>query len=73
MLKDLVSAAGRDGERYIGGKKHAKHSNKKLRAGRGTVGKAPVLGMRQRGGKLVAKPIPDTTAVTIGSEVVGTV
>ena len=47
-------------EAYIGGKERNKHYDKKLRAGRGTVGKAPVLGMRERGGKSIAKAInPD--------------
>ena len=36
-----------------------------LRAGRGTVGKQPVIGMREKGGKSVAFPIPDTKAGTL--------
>ena len=35
-------------EAYIGGKEHNKHESKKQRAGRGAVGKTPVIGARDR-------------------------
>lgn len=56
-------------ETYIGGLEGNKHADKKLNAGRGTVGKQPVLAMLQRDGDLVALPVEDTKKRTIGREV----
>ncbi len=53
-------------ETYIGGKEPNKHEDKKLKAGRGTVGKTPVLGVKDRKtNKIKAKVIQDTTKPTI--------
>ena len=60
-------------ETYIGGKEANKHESKKLNAGRGTVGKQAVLGMREREGRVSAKPIDDTGSQTIQAEVLNTV
>ncbi len=52
-------------ETFIGGKEKNKHSKKKQHTGRGGAGKAVVAGMKQRGGKAIAKTVPDTTAYTL--------
>lgn len=59
-------------ETYVGGIEANKHEHKKLKAGRGTVGKTPVLGMRERGegGKIVAIPLASTDAQTIQDAIV---
>jgi transposase-like protein len=80
VLQRLREACGNDptvlqgiievDEVYIGGKEKAKHANKKQGAGRGTVGKTAVLGMRERGGRTKAKTIPNTTAATLQGTII---
>ena len=49
-------------EVYLGGKERNKHASKKLNAGRGTVGKQPVVGARDRAsGRVHAQPVPGTS------------
>lgn len=52
-------------ETYIGGKEVNKHEGKKLKAGRGAVGKAAVLGLRERGGRTVAMPVENVDMDTV--------
>src|SRR5713101_3878705 len=52
-------------ETFVCGKEANKHESKKLKAGRGTVGKTAVLGMRERGGRTVAMPIANADKATI--------
>jgi len=48
-------------ECFVGGKEANKHERKKLRAGRGAVGKTAVLGMRERNGRTVMAPMKERT------------
>ena len=53
-------------EVYIGGKERNKHESKKLKAGRGAVGKAPVVGVKDRGSKrITARPVESVNKVTV--------
>lgn len=58
-------------ECFVGGKEGNKHESKKLHAGRGSVGKSSVLGMRERGGRTRAKVITDRTLDAIHGEIHG--
>src|SRR3990167_7811690 len=54
-------------ETFVGGKEANKHEHKKLKAGRGTVGKTAVVGMHERGkgGRTVGMVVADVDLPTI--------
>ena len=52
--------------RGLGGKEHNKHESKKQHAGRGPVGKTPVVGMKDRDtGQVSATPVEHTDKATL--------
>src|SRR6185312_2049885 len=62
-------------ETYVGGLEKNKHESKKLKAGRGTVGKTAVLGMRERGkgGRTKAVKLDNADTQTIQDVIVQSV
>lgn len=64
--EELIGMSVEIDETFIGGKEKNKHSDKKLRAGRGAAGKDIVLGMLSKETETVkAMVIPDTEADTL--------
>lgn len=56
-------------ECFIGGKERNKHEHKKLKAGRGAVGKTAVLGMRERDGRTILAPMNERTMQAVTAQI----
>jgi len=61
LLSGIIEAD----ETFLGGKEANKHESKKQHSGRGSVGKTPVLGMRERGGRTKAVVVKNVDGSTI--------
>jgi len=77
MFKQIRSMLDEDGdgfklsgkveidESHYGGLEKNKHRSKRLHRGTGGAGKTAVLGMVERGGRVIAKVVPNTQAATL--------
>src|ERR1019366_887110 len=62
-------------ETFVGGKNKNRHHNKKIEHTQGghSEDKAPVIGMVERGGKVIAKKIDNTQAETLTKEIINNI
>lgn len=60
-------------EVYIRGTEWQEHDSRRIKADRGTVGKAAVVRAKERASNVASKPVPATDAVTLGGFVEETV
>jgi transposase-like protein len=68
VFKEMLSGVVEADETYIGGKTTFKHKNKRdsdNAAGTGTINKAPIFGMAQRGGNVMTQGIKKADQATI--------
>lgn len=66
---DKLSGTVEVDETYIGGREKNKHYGDKLRAGRGAVGKIPVVGLKSRSGQIKAFAVKRTDKTTLHSAI----
>lgn len=68
-LDGLLTGIVEVDEAYVGGREGNRHERKKRRAGRGPAGKQAVLGLRQRNGKSIARPVSGTSKDVLQSAI----
>jgi len=64
-VKATMSGEVEVDETYFGGKDKNRHANQRLHIGRGAVSKQPVVGIRDRNGKVVASVVPNVGSETL--------